>query len=405
MSHGATFDVLIVGGGLVGSSLACALDASPLRIGLVEASAPAIERPPSFDERNLALNRLSLDALHALGVLAQLDTPPAPIRGVHVSSAGDFGRVRLRAEEHGVDAFGGVVIARELGLALERRLVGCVNLARRAPARVMSAQVQTDSVAVELDSGECLHTRLLVIAEGTDSPLRAQLGLGELRKDYGQTLFVSVVQPDRPHAGVAYERFTADGPVACLPLAGGRIGSVLTVPTAQAESVLGLNDAGYLELLQQRFGWRLGRLRAVGRRSAYPMRLVTAERTVGPRCVVVGNAAQTLHPIGAQGFNLGLRDALCLASLLRAQLALDPSDPGRLSEYADQRADDRARTIDFSDGLAGLFCHRSFPVRLLRGVGLAALDHFADLARPLVRGAMGLNPRALEQLDQLRRPA
>lgn len=398
-------DVLVVGGGLVGSSLACALDRSALRVALVEASAPQREQPPSFDERNLALNRLSIDALDALGVLAHLHSPPVPIRGVHISSAGDFGRVRLDAAAHGVDAFGGVVVARELGQALQRRLAECRALLHRAPARVLQARPVDGHTQVELDSGELLSTRLLVIAEGTDSILRESLGLGSTHSDYGQTLFVSVVEADRAHAGVAYERFTAEGPVAMLPLAGTRLGSVMTVAREQAEAVQALDDAGYLALLQQRFGWRLGRLRRVGRRSAYAMRLVTANALQGPRCVAVGNAAQTLHPIGAQGFNLGLRDALSLAGLLLDGSAADAGSAALLDEYARRRESDRLRTIDFSDGLARVFAHTAAPVRWLRGLGLAACDHFSDLARPLVRGAMGMEPTALAALDLLRRRA
>lgn len=396
-------DVLIVGGGLVGSSLACALDHSDLRVALVEASAPQREQPPSFDERNLALNRLSIDALDALGVLAHLHSAPVPIRGVHVSSAGDFGRVRLDARSHGVDAFGGVVVARELGQALQRRLADCRELLHRAPARVLQVRRVDEHMQVELDSGEVMRTRLLVIAEGTDSILRESLGLGSTHSDYGQTLFVSVVEADRAHGGIAYERFTAEGPVAMLPLAGMRLGGVLTVPSAQAESVQALDDGGYLALLQQRFGWKLGRLRRLGRRSAYAMRLVTANALHGPRCVVVGNAAQTLHPIGAQGFNLGLRDALTLAGLLLDGSDLDAGSPALLAEYARRRQSDRTRTIDFSDGLARLFVQTAAPVRWLRGLGLAACDHFSDLARPLVRGAMGAEPSALAALEQLRR--
>lgn len=398
-------DVLIVGGGLVGSSLACALDRSDLRVALVEASAPQREQPPSFDERNLALNRLSVDALDALGVLAHLHSPPVPIRGVHVSSAGDFGRVRLDAAAHGVDAFGGVVVARELGQALQRRLAECRELLHRAPARVLQAHRVDGHMEVELDGGERLITRLLVIAEGTDSMLRESLGLGSTHRDYGQTLFVSVVEADRAHGGIAFERFTAEGPVAMLPLAGRRLGSVLTVANAQSDSVQAPDEVGYLALLQQRFGWKLGRLRRVGRRSAYAMRLVTANALHGPRCVVVGNAAQTLHPIGAQGFNLGLRDALTLAGLLLDGSDVDAGSPALLAEYARRRESDRARTIDFSDGLARLFAHTAAPVRWLRGLGLAACDHFSDLARPLVRGAMGAEPSALAALEQLRRRA
>ncbi|MCG6118289.1 MAG: 2-octaprenyl-6-methoxyphenyl hydroxylase [Aquimonas sp.] len=399
------FDVVIAGGGLVGSSLACALDGSGLRVALIEASAPRQQSPPSFDERNLALNRFSLEALSVLGVLPHLASAPARIRGVHVSCAGDFGRVRLRCEDHGVDAFGGVVVARELGGALQARLDACSGLALRAPARVLHAQPQAEAMALSLDDGSALRARLLVIADGSDSALREQLGLGSEHHDYGQTLFVSVVEAAREHAGIAYERFTDEGPVAMLPLAGRRLGSVLTIARERADAVIALADADYLELLQQRFGWRLGRLQRVGRRSAYPMRLITARQLVGPRCVALGNAAQTLHPIGAQGFNLGLRDALTLAGALRAPGLADPGASALLQRHAELRAPDRARTLDFSDGLARLFTHRAAPVRWLRGLGLAAFDHFSDLARPMVRGAMGHDLHAEAALRLLREAA
>jgi 2-octaprenyl-6-methoxyphenol hydroxylase len=396
------YDVLIAGGGLVGSSLACALDGSPLKVALVDATAPGPLPPPSFDERNLALNRLSLDALDALGVLERLDSPPVPILGVHVSSAGDFGRVRLRPRDHGVEAFGGVAVARELGAALDRRLSACAGLSRIQPARVVGAHFAADALEVQLEGDRHLRARLLVVAEGTDSALRGQLGLGEQRKDYGQTLFVCVVEAEREHEGIAYERFTSSGPVAFLPLAGKRMGSVLTVDNEEADAVAALDETAYLEFLQQRFGWRLGKLLRAGKRSAYPMRLVTAERCAGPRSVVVGNAAQTLHPVGAQGFNLGLRDALTLAGLLRIDPVRDPGDAERLQQFVELRAGDRERTLDFSDGLIGLFAHGSWPVRALRGLGLAALDHFPALARPLVRGAMGRDPHSERVIDQLR---
>jgi 2-octaprenyl-6-methoxyphenol hydroxylase len=388
------YDVLVVGGGLVGASLACALHGSGLRVALAEASAGAAAPPPSFDERNLALARASCNALQALGVWSHLASPPGPIRRIHVSSRGDFGAVRLDAGERGVDDFGAIVIARELGAALEARLAALDDLDRMRPARVIGLKAEADRVVVQLDrAGQqaSISTRLLVAADGTESSLRDSLGIAVERHDYAQTLFVASVQPARAHADTAYERFTDSGPVALLPRADGSCGSICTVASERADQVAGLDDEEYRELLQERFGWRLGRLGRVGQRSAYRLQRVVAQAVVAPRAVLVGNAAQTVHPIGAQGFNLGLRDALTLAEelIVAYRADIDPGDPDVLARYARRRRVDREATLALSDGLVRVFANRFAPLRALRSIGLLALERIPGLADDLVTGAMG----------------
>jgi 2-octaprenyl-6-methoxyphenol hydroxylase len=389
----SSFDILILGAGLVGSSLACALDGGGLRVGLVEASAPRVG-PAGFDERKLALSAASLNALAALGVSTKMSSPPTPIRRIHVSRVGDFGSALLDAAEFGRDAFGGVVLARELGLALSARLADLRGLARFCPATVVSVTPDDQAPRIEIERDgrrESLTTRLLVAADGTRSLARAAFGIGVDEYDYRQHLFVCALQTDGVPDGTAYERFSAQGPVALLPMSGGSYGALCGVASDDVERVAGLADRDYAEYFQQRFGWRAGRIRRVGARTHYPLIRVVAERLTGSRFVVMGNAAQTIHPIGAQGFNLGLRDALTLA-----ECVADTGDPGAvetLSAYAGARREDRTETLAFSDGLARLTANEALPVRMLRSLGLGLFGGLPELRAPLVSGAMGFRGR------------
>jgi 2-octaprenyl-6-methoxyphenol hydroxylase len=383
-------DVLIVGGGLVGASLAIALDGSGPRVALAEAAPPKIDMQPSYDERNLALARASVNALEALRVWAHCGAHATPIRKVHVSRRGEFGVVRLAAAKHGLDSFGATLPARELGNGLLARLDECKSLLRFAPAKLEAFCVDGDAVVATLVTAQgtrTLRTRLLVGADGTNSFVRAALGIDSEARDYAQTAFVTTVTPERA-IDSAYERFTATGPIALLPLAQGRAGVVLTVPTDDAGRVAALDDAGFIALLHERFGWRLGKLNKPGKRVSYPLRRLYAQRTVAPRVVLVGNAAQTLHPIGAQGFNLGLRDALTLAELLIERKG-DSGDPALLAAYAQRRCEDREGTAAQSDALARWTANESPPLKLLRSFGLLALDRVAPLQAAMVRRGMG----------------
>lgn len=384
-------DVVIVGGGLVGASLAIALDRLGLDVALVEAT-PAGALPAVFDQRNLSFAAATVNALTALGVMQRLQGPPGPIRRIHVSRAGDFGRVLLDAGDYGRDAFGQVVVARDFGHALEARLGDLQRLVRYRPATFVGLGDCVDGrrqVRIADAAGErSLRARLVVGADGTRSAVRQALGIEASEHDYLQTLLVARVRAARAPDGTAWERFTDTGPTALLPRGDRHYGLVHGVARAEAEAVLALDDAAWLARVQAVLGWRAGRLLESGPRSAYPLVQVLARQLVGERALLLGNAAQTIHPLGAQGFNLGLRDALTLAELI-GDGAEDPGADALLRAYVQRRAPDREQTLAFSDGLARLTGNPAPLLRPLRSLGLVAAAQAAPLQSFLVGGAMG----------------
>ena len=387
---GEPFDIVIVGGGLVGASLAIALDGSGHRVALVEAALPRVEAQPSHDERNLALARVTIDGLAALGVWAHAEASATPIRRIHVSRRGDFGSVRLDCAQLGLAEFGAVLPARELGRALLARVDACTRLVRIAPAELIGLDARDDGMqaCLRTPAGERLLTaRLLVGADGTQSFVRQAVGIGIEETDYAQSAIVTTLGCERPLDGQAWERFTDSGPVAVLPLGGRRAGLVLSVPEAEAGAVAALDDEAFIAFVHERFGWRAGRFSRPGARRPYPLRRTLARALTAPRVVLVGNAAQTVHPLGAQGFNLGLRDALTLAELV--EVAADPGAAAVLADYVGRRTPDRAATTAFSDDLVRLMGNDTLPLRALRTLGFAALAASDGLRRRVAVRGMG----------------
>ncbi len=383
-------DIVIVGGGLVGASLAIALDGLGLDVAMVEA-APAGALPAVFDQRNLSFAEATCNALANLGVWRLLRAPAGPIRRIHVSRRGDFGRVELDAGAYGREAFGQVVVASDFGEALEARLGELRHLVRYRPARFIESTIDGDARVVRIADGEgehLLETRLLVGADGTQSMVRAALGIAAEHHDYGKILFVARMRCDRAPDGTAYERLTDDGPTALLPRGDRHYGVVHAVSANEADAIAALDDEAWCARIQDGFGWRAGRFLSAGPRSRYPAQRVLAERLSAPRGAVIGNAAQTIHPIGAQGFNLGLRDALTLVECIAASAA-DAGANEVLQRYAQRRAEDRSRTIAFSDGLARFAANPSPVLRPLRSIGMGAIAQVEALQSMLVGGAMG----------------
>ncbi len=445
MSDLGDSSIVVVGGGMVGVTLALliAKAAPELPVTLLEAAKlpPALapgQRPsytPSFDARNTALSRRSIEAFKDLGVWPELAPHATPIHQIHVSDKGHFGMARLSAAEENVDSFGYVVENAWLGAVLLAALRRCPSVSLKDGVRVTQVTSSSEIAQVRYEMADSqsakrasekdraaasedqyghiaetpeealLTTPLLIAADGAQSQSRAWLGIDVRSQSYGQTAIVTACETSLPHEQVAYERFTADGPIALLPLpdlpasvadataAGCRRSLVWALNDVEAARVQTLNDTDFIKALQQAFGRRAGRFLRVGKRHAYPLSLMVANQQVQGRAVILGNAAHSLHPVAGQGYNLCVRDALVLS----AQLAdahrngKDLGDAKDLAVYAAARTQDQSQIIRFSDSLVRGFSTANPALSLLRNIGLVGFDVLPGAKPALARYAMGLN--------------
>lgn len=372
-------DVLIVGAGPVGLALALALKDTGLKILVADARA---EEAAANDPRTLALSHGTRISLEQLGMWSNL--PSTPITTIHVSQQGGFGRTMIRAEEEGVPALGHVVTAGALARALRAR-IDTPTVGFAYCTEVATHRSDTEAITLSLTpagaSPQTCTARLLACAEGglTGS------GSGVIERDYTQTALIGFVKAAGGHRNTAFERFTPEGPLALLPC-GDDYALVHVVSSARAEHLRNLADTAYLSEIQRHLGGRV-RLTEVGSRLAYPLMLRYRKATTTARTVWLGNAAQTLHPVAGQGFNLALRDVLALSQRLLRHTG-DPGDPALLADYQRQRRLDRGGTIGFTDTLVRLFSSDLAPLRHLRGVGLFALDTVPPLRSFVARRMM-----------------
>lgn len=392
------FDVLIVGGGMVGASLACALASRPLRIGVVESVAFGAAAQPAYDDRSIALAYGTRCIFEGMGLWREIAAAAAPIERIHVSDRGHFGATRLRADAHGFEALGYVVESRALGRVFAAALAVLPGVKLINPARVTAIESATDRLRVRIEQGAAARTvtaRLVVGADGAESSVRRWSGIGVQRAEYGQSALIANLTPEYPHRNVAYERFTDSGPLALLPMTDERCALVWTVRTEQCAAIQSLDDDAFLARLQERFGGRLGRLLRVGARASYPLALVRARRYTAPRLALIGNAAHTLHPIAGQGFNLGLRDVAALAEVIRDAMAAgqDIGAGPALARYEEWRRRDQEHVLRATDGLVRLFSNDRAPLVLARKAGMLLVDLLPPAKRALMRRAMGLAGR------------
>ena len=402
------YDIVIVGGGMVGISLALLLakqrtaegqswkilllEAQPLD-GLAEGT-----YKPNFDARSTALSWSSHKIFESIGFWPELKKSASEIKQIHVSDRGHVGLTRIRAEDAGVAALGYVVENRWMGSRLLNQLaVTDVEIMSSTTIDAITPLMAGMKLVLE-DTGQVVQTKLLVVADGLGSSTARKLGITPNSSAYGQTGIIANITLEKPHGGVAYERFTDQGPMALLPLTDfqgqPRSALVWTQPNDMAATLMAANDSIFLQTLQERFGYRLGRFEQVGERISYPLTLTTSSEQVRRHLVVIGNAAHALHPVAGQGFNLSLRDAATLANCLQSELGgPNVGSLKILQGYQQQQAVDQNNTVLFSDSLPKLFGQTSSAVALGRNCGLLALDLMPGLRGRFARFGMGMATR------------
>ena len=402
-------DIAIVGGGLAGASLAVALAPLGYNIKVIEAVAYKAVEQPSYDDRTLALSHSSCRILSGIGLWKMLEADATAIRKIFITELARPGRVVLDPAEMGLTEFGHVVEARRFGVAVTSLLEQTGNIEVISPATVKDIDIGGPSASLSLESAgatDVLEARLVVAADGANSFIRNHLQIPTIKRDYGQTAVICNITPEILHEGRAFECLTDTGPFAVLPHTGKRCGLVWSVATETATEILDLDDETFLARAQVRFGKQLGAFLKAGQRTAYPLKLVRASEDIRERLVILGNAAHAIHPIGAQGFNLALRDAAVLAEILADDDLGDPGETGLLHTYSSWRQQDQRGTIAASDGMTRLFSNPSPFAAGLRTTGLIAHAISPSLRRYSAIKAMGYRGRVPRlALGELLRPA
>ena len=398
------YDLIIIGGGLVGASLACALSESSLRIAIIEAfpfKSDDSEYQPAFDARSVALSYTSKQVFEGMGLWSSINTlGVAPIKKIHISDRGHAGITRLNAEDENVEALGYVVETRVIGKALFKALNKQKNVTLIAPAKLKNFELSLDSASAIIEhNGESktLTAKLLVAADGGDSVVRRLSGVRIKQRNYEQSAVIANVATDQPHNNRAFERFTDSGPLALLPMAAteneaNRYSLVWTINSSEQVDMMSWDDETFLTKLKERFGERAGQFINVSPRHVYPLSLMRAKEHVRERLAIIGNAAHSLHPVAGQGFNLGLRDVAALSQVIIDADRNGNKDIGLLTTlqtYADWRRRDHIQTAMATDSLVRIFSNNFLPLAALRNLGLLVVDIVPPLKKVFARHAMG----------------
>lgn len=397
-------EVIIVGGGMVGLSLALMLAKINIAVKLLE----AIKYPnyddenlapyhSSFDARNSALSRRSVQIYQELGLWNALQEHATPILEVNITEQGSFGKARLKAEQEKVESFGQVIENAWLGRVLLTQVKKEPLIELIDGVQVTSLIQDTDFAYIEAQRGESslkLQSKLVIAADGRDSFCRKALGIGASEHDYDQVAIVTTVQTSKPHAHVGFERFSHLGPLALLPLPGEYRRSVVwpVKKGTEGEWLGDENDQHFLDALQETYGDRAGKFQKTGKRFSFLLSQVLAEKQAVGRVVLMGNAAHTIHPVAGQGFNLCMRDAHVLVRYLKEQQVqgADLGDAGILQDYEKSRLSDQQRVIKFCDSVVRGFSNQNLFLKLMRNTGLIAFDTIPGIKPLLANYAMGL---------------
>lgn len=383
--------VIIVGGGMAGATLALAISSlskGAVPVALVEAQQPDNRQHPGFDARAIALAQGTCQQLDSIGIWSALANCATAIKHVHVSDSGHSGFVNLQAQDYRVPALGQVIELFDAGKRLFALLQQAPGVTLHCPAKVVEVVRTAESATVTLDNGQQLSAKLLVAADGSHSALAQACNIQWQQQDYQQIAVIANVTTSELPNGRAFERFTRNGPLALLPMSQGRSSLVWCHAKEDKQQVDSWDDARFIAELQRAFGWRLGKILHAGKRHSYPLQLLTASRHVSHRLALVGNAAQTLHPIAGQGFNLGLRDVMSLAETI-AQAGKDPGDYEVLSQYQQRRQQDQQATIGVTDGLIHLFANRYGPLVVGRNLALMSMECIPTIRDAFARRTLG----------------
>jgi 2-octaprenyl-6-methoxyphenol hydroxylase len=396
------FDIVIAGGGLAGASMALALAPLKLKVAVIEAHPyESGQSQPGFDDRCLALAWSSRQIYQTMGIWPKLNEQEeacAAIKQIHISDRGHAGITRLDHRAQGVPALGYVVESRVLGNVLIDALHQEPGVKLFSPARIAGLEQGDEHVTLGVqmaDQALEISTQLLIVADGIQSQTRDLLGIRVDQEDYGQTAVIANVETQQAHQNRAFERFTDTGPLAMLPLTRKRCSLVWTTTNDQVNGLMQLSDEAFKAALQERFGYRLGAVTRVGKRSCYPLSLMKVNhRSVqeGSRVALIGNAAHSVHPVAGQGFNLGLRDIAALAELIAGAYKTgcgDPGDASVLKAYWQWRQTDIRQVSTITDGLIKLFSNNFVPLAVARNAGLLISDLFPALKNAMAREAMG----------------